>query len=134
MTDAEYAEQKARVERYTERWLGPLGLADNWHVQVCWHREKAEQEKGDARPAMMEAEVRWQYADATIHVYLPSVFEVEDDAVLEKIVVHEYQHILLNELRSTGKSMGAEYLAHEEHAATMLAMAFLRTAEMRNVG
>lgn len=140
MTDAEYQDQKARVERYTERWLIPLGL-DAWHVECCWHRDKATEERA-GRPPMMETEVRWQYADARVCIYLPSVAEVEDDATLERIVVHEYLHILLNELRPLRdaddpreNALAEERLCHEEHAATMLANAFCRVrAQSRTEG
>jgi hypothetical protein len=132
MTDAEYAEQKARVERYTNGW-GHILEMGGWHVEVCWHREK-DDENTDAnlRPAMMKAESRWQYADLTVHVYLPSVIEVDDDAKLEQIVVHEYMHAFLNEMRPmmdqtipVEEALGKEHLRHEEHTATMLAKAFI---------
>lgn len=130
MDDREYQEQKARVERFTERWLIPLRL-DEWHVEVCWHREKEDPDQtpeGARRPSMMLTEVRWQYNDATIHVYLPSVYEVTDDERVEMIVVHEMMHILTNELRPLGE-MTDEARFHDEHACTMLAKAFLRTRE-----
>lgn len=127
MTDAEYAEQKARVERLINWWGEELGIRACWKVDYQFIREHAR----DEPDCVMETTVRWQYAHATFCVYLP-VVEEQDDEDLENAVVHEYMHLLLNEMRALrDKSdpltsvLWEEERCREEHAATTLARAFI---------
>lgn len=127
VNDAEYDEQKARVERLFERWVRTIGLGW-WRIQYVWHREE---KRGDTTLAegdtcVMDCRADWRYLHATINVYLPTIVE-EDDERLEYLCVHELMHIFLNEMRASlptqeeANAMGE----HEERVATTLAHGFL---------
>ena len=125
MRDQEYEAQQKRVEDLLRTWRARLGLY-HWRLTYEFFDELSTTNAG-GRPAMLETEARWKYQDALIKVYVPSVAEVDDDA-LERVVVHEFMHVLLNELRPLGDwddprehALMHERLAHEEHAAMALA-------------
>ena len=61
----------------------------------------------------------WQYQQARISIN-SDCLESIDDADIEKIVVHEFMHIFLSEMRNNHKDG-----EHEERVATMLARAFI---------
>lgn len=127
VTDAEVAEQQARVERLIAWWGEELGIRACWNVDYKFLRECAR----DEPDCIMETLVRWQYAHAIMTAYLPVVAEQTDDE-LEHGVVHEYMHLLLNEMRARWdksdpqmETRWDEERLHEEHACTTLARAFI---------
>jgi len=61
----------------------------------------------------------WQYQQAKINVNSDKL-ETVDDSDMEKIVIHEFMHIFLSEMRNNHKDG-----EHEERVATMLARAFI---------
>ena len=119
MTDAEFEEQKARVECYIEKWRGPLGLWA-WTIHWDWHRGPYADGASDIvadREASCESD--WRYLVATIRFDL-SVIKRFDDELVESTVIHEFMHMILNEMRGDTE----DDHAHEERVATTLAQAF----------
>lgn len=89
MTDKEYRAQKARVQKYLDKWFKTVGLG--WfRVDMEWCRET------DGETAA-RTHSSWQYKTATITWYLPHLAKYEDDTV-EETVVHELCHVLLSGL------------------------------------
>lgn len=71
-------------------------------------------DNGDVVPAYVDA--NWMYASAKISVNLPAFDDMKPDEI-ERHVVHELCHILVNEMRE-GE------LHHEERVVTGLTKAF----------
>ena len=134
MNDEVYEAQKARLMAIMERWKKPLGLG-YWNIKVVYERDSGEYaRKADGGDATLESSMScasdWRYAHATITANLNEVAKT-DDAELEYQVIHEFMHIFLGEVRPARAEGGMqaaldeEHKGHEEHAATMLAKAFL---------
>ncbi len=125
MTDAEYAEQKARVEALVERWLGTLGLRW-WRTEIVYCRKWITDDQGEPDlDSHARTRVHWQYLDAEMQWNMPRLHELSDEQ-LELIFVHECMHILVNEMRD---DKADELPKHEERVATLLAKAFLWVRE-----
>lgn len=118
MTDAEYAQQKARVEALIEKWAAPLGILW-WDVDYHWHRLKDEDSPGCAASATTQ----WQYIQARVNWYLPTIADLSDKD-LERAVVHEHLHILVDEMAPEGSMTPGE-----ERVCSALAKAFVWTYE-----
>lgn len=107
------------------KWIPRLGLAW-WDLQIIYYDDPQEIinrfriiESGEMVPATVTAQ--WMYADAKISINLPA-FEYIEDADIERVVVHELCHILVNEMRE-GE------LHHEERVVTQLTKAFFWVAD-----
>lgn len=87
MTDAEYKVEKARVQKYLDKWFKTMGLG--WfRVDMEWSREH----DGETAARTYSS---WQYKTATITWFLPHLANQDDDKV-EATVVHELVHVLLS--------------------------------------
>lgn len=98
MTDTEYEAEKARVERYCEKWRAAVGLGW-WTVTYAWLREPdLTNIRKDAYRAAAVTHTTWVYRQATIDWHL-DVLQSQNDEELEHIVVHEFAHVLIDGLR-----------------------------------
>lgn len=102
------------------KWIPRLGLAW-WDIEIVYYDDPNEIiqrfriiETGEMVPANVTAQ--WMYADAKININLPA-FELIDPGVIERVVVHELCHLLVNEMRE-GE------IHHEERVVTQLTKAF----------
>jgi predicted SprT family Zn-dependent metalloprotease len=87
MTDKEFDKQKARVQKYIDKWFTTLGMG--WFtIDFEWTRET---DGGTAGRTTSQ----WQYRSATITFFLSILAEHDDDTV-ERTVVHEMAHVLLS--------------------------------------
>lgn len=95
MNDAEFEQQKDRVQAMMEKWKAILPLG-TWLITPRYHRDGVDK-KGHKSDAVATTTPNWVYLHASIDWNMP---EVEDatDAELESYVVHEYVHILIDEL------------------------------------
>jgi hypothetical protein len=100
-----------------------LGL-NWWTVEMRWYDREKDFRKADRNLAVMRIWSQWQYLTATIAVNVPAVARMTDDE-LERAVLHELCHALVNEMRTDGLD-----LAHEERVVTTLAAAFMWTRDM----
>jgi hypothetical protein len=92
MNDKEYAKQKKRVQKYIDKWFDTMGL--KWfRVTMDWVRERDNDNPGTAA----RTTTHWQYRQAWIQWFVPSLAE-NDDEFLENIIIHEFTHILLSPL------------------------------------
>ena len=112
---------RALVESSLKKWLKPLGLLW-WDLTVCFyddHNDIAQVFKTDADSTTVVAKtyVSWQYGTANVHFNLIALVGMTADKV-ERIVVHELVHILINE-------MNEQEQHHEERVVTGLTKAFL---------
>jgi hypothetical protein len=127
VTDAEYEAQKARVRAAIARWDQPLGLRW-WKMRYEYAREHDNPGCDEVSRRVARCWTSWQYLEATIRFYLPALVDL-DDAEVEQTVVHEMCHVLLNEMREL-RHDAENWLQHEERTATVLAKAFLWTADL----
>lgn len=99
------------------RWAPLLGLKW-WNITYNYHDEPY---TGDAYPdgrtPSARTSVDWDYNRATIHFYL-SECKGSDDDYIERIVVHEMYHVLINEMRQWKDANDA--LSHEERVVCNL--------------
>lgn len=110
-----------RARRHFERWIFLLGLRW-WDVEVHWYDSgKAFRQASGAtgHNVAMRIEADWRYMRATVYVNVPALARMSDDE-LERSVVHELCHALVNEMREQG-------IDHEERVVTMLSKAFMWT-------
>lgn len=102
------------------KWIERLGLGW-WDIEVAYYDDPAEviqkfhSYEGGVAAANVSAE--WMYGKAQINVNLPAIAHLNEDDI-EKIVIHELCHIMVNEMRE-GE------LHHEERVVTWLTKAFL---------
>lgn len=119
MTDAEYKKQKARVEKYLDKWFKPAGFG--WFgVSIDFNRHlKDDREFTSAA----DTSTHWQYRKAHINFYLPAIVDI-DDAELERVVVHELSHVLIG---SVSNFSNDEYREMTEYATECVTQALLYT-------
>lgn len=112
-----YKRHRKRVQRCLCEWVPKTGLAW-WHVTASWYDDEAEFRKTDGESvAAFRVWADWRYMTADLAVNVPAVARLDDDE-LERAVVHELCHALVNEMREGG-------IDHEERVVTTLASAFM---------
>ena len=131
MTDAEFEQLKGRIDTIIDEWRECLGL-NSWHILFYYHRDSgAYIESGEGLTAGSKAHTSalWAYLDATIHFNLSGLIAYTD-AELEVVVVHEYMHIFVHEMRSVTNCECEQFdIRHEERVCTTLQRAFVWTKE-----
>jgi hypothetical protein len=106
-----------------EKWTYRLGLRW-WSVDIYYYKGKRARKyfnAGENETVLARTFADWRYATANIHINLPA-FDGMTDTEIERTVVHELCHILVNEMRE-GE------LHHEERTVTWLTKAFFWTAQ-----
>jgi hypothetical protein len=134
LTDSQYAAEKARVLERLEYWRPRLHRG-SWRLNVEWERGenvKESQVEGWNDYVRFEIRAQWRYAQAKLYVWCGGTAELSDE-ILEEFVVHELCHCLVHELQDLG-GVSPDYLAHEEHVATVLARAFIETRDRARDG
>ena len=117
MTDAEYRKALLRIRKAVGKWHDALGLGW-WRITYAYDREgeMADGKDRAARNVAGTAAVDWRYKYATITFNIPILFEMNDED-LERVIMHEQVHVLVNELREEG-------IDHEERVVSELTSAF----------
>lgn len=91
-------------------WVHWTGLG-YWHIGIVF------KEKCKENPYRCGyCEVNWKYLVSTVTFYIKPL-KSQSPATIERVVIHELMHILLNEMRAKG-------IDHEERVATQLQKAF----------
>lgn len=136
MTDAEYEATRARVLAVIDRWSGPMGVRW-WQVTHEWERlhdsvEHAPASSSTAVRTAARTRVQWPYLRATIEWFLPALRDLSEDE-LEEVVVHEFGHILVNEMRWV-EAEGGDNILHEERVVSTLERAFRAVRDAARAG
>jgi hypothetical protein len=122
MKDKTYEKHYARVLAYIDKWLVPLGLG--WYsFEVLGYEKEKEFRKGNGGVVAMRIWCDWRYMTASLSINVPAIRRMTDDE-LERAVVHELIHIIVNEMREGG-------IDHEERTVSWLTKAFFW---VRNAG
>ena len=132
MTDAEFAQLKSRIDTIVDEWQECLGLKW-WHISFHYHRDSAAFHESCPEDISLNSQaytsVSWAYLDAAIHFNLPLCID-SSDVELEEMVVHEFMHVLVHEMRSVKNCECEQFdIRHEERVCTMLQRAFAWTKE-----
>ena len=118
---------KKKIENYFHKWAQPLGLLW-WEITITYFDDPGEVVRmfrdpggGNIIPAIVNAD--WKYGTASISINVPA-FKGMKNRQIEKIIVHELVHVLVNEMREDG-------IEHEERVVTGLAKAFMWTRKTK---
>jgi hypothetical protein len=106
MTDA--------AARAVKQWHA-LVVPPGWHVQYHYHRD-AWTLDDDQFETLAQCRTRWAYKKAIVEFSLPACAELDAED-LERTVIHELLHIVVNEMRECADS---ERLTHEERVVSEL--------------
>lgn len=110
--------QEARCQNILDLWIEPLGLA-HWNLTITFYRDKQDYQSqtGASDGGVAMCDCAWQYMNMHLSLNMPRMVEF-DDSALERVLVHELVHSLINEMREAdpdGK--------HEERVVSQLVMA-----------
>ena len=107
MTDAEYKAIQRKCQKYIGIWKSRIWLTQ-WDIRTYYHREPSENE------AYMSVTPDWRYLMAEFHVHAWDIHSQElDDTHIERCVVHELCHCLLDEMNTAVPEDRMEW--HENH-------------------
>jgi len=107
---------RRHIQSLLDTWLTQLGLKW-WSIEVRYYDSEKGFRKADGRAVAMRVTSDWRYMSLCIDVNTPACARQTDDD-LERIVVHELSHALVNEMREGG-------IDHEERVVTTLTKAFM---------
>lgn len=124
MTDAEYRKTVMRLRKAAGKWQTALGLG-YWRITYEYESEglMPVPARTDGQSVAATSRPDWRYKHATINFNVPVLADQTDDD-LERFVLHELTHVLVNELREEG-------LDHEERVVSELTSAFMWTEAHR---
>lgn len=110
---------KEQISSFLEKWVHDTGLAW-WKVDAFWHTGKEARKffkAGKDTTVIARTFSDWRYGEVAIHFNLPAMKSLSVEEI-ERAVVHELCHALINEMRAGG-------IDHEERVVTGLAKAFI---------
>lgn len=96
MTDKQYDQQKKRIEKYVNKWLQLFHL-HNWKGRCVWERDSKKNNDGETE-VLAHCFSDWKYLIYELTFFLSS-FVHKSEKDVERIVVHEMLHIVINEMR-----------------------------------
>jgi len=112
---------KEKIKEIFEKWSYLLGLRW-WEVALTFSKEKSDFNKDDGSRVLAKTWSDWRYMKATILINYREI-KLLDLEEIEKIIVHELCHVLVNEMREGD-------ISHEERVVTTLTKAFLWTKNL----
>lgn len=118
-----FKKHRKRVKKLADKWLFVLGLKW-WHVIINYHDALRGSEQVEGQETVMSTSVQWQYVQATIDVYVPTVAAISN-VELERAFVHECMHILVAEMREDDLNV-----KHEERVCELLSKAVMWVEEL----
>lgn len=134
MTDKQFEDCKRRVQALLDEWAfgkdrkGPrIPSLKDWIIVVRYSREGIQMPDGDEAGAQVVSS--WFYKTAEIDFNCLNLHDLTT-VEIERTVLHELCHLLVNEMREWGGKYGEREEAwshHEERVVTDLSMAFLQT-------
>lgn len=115
-------EVREKYEPLVEKWVSILGL-DNWDIYTDYYPSINK----DSPDCLADTSVHWQYMHGTLRCFMPNLIDVSD-IDLERNVVHELLHFIVNEMREWDNKDQEKSVAHEERVVVMLTRAMLKAA------
>lgn len=114
---------KKLVRTAMDKWTYRLGLRW-WNVEAyCYKGKRARKffKSDDDSTILARTFADWRYSEAVVYFNLPALRDMSVEEI-ERTVVHELCHVLVNEMRSGD-------IDHEERVVTGLTKAFQWTEE-----
>ena len=96
MTDKQFEQQKKRIEKYINKWLHLFNLW-GWKGKCVWERDSKKNQDGETE-VLAHCFSDWKYLIYELTFFLSS-FVHKSNRDVERVVVHEMLHIVLNEMR-----------------------------------
>lgn len=124
MTDLQASKEQSRIRFFIKKWAKILRLAD-WSIRVQYTRDAVCVDDGTGYEIGAKVTTSWQYKMMNLEFNLQSTINASISEV-EKIVVHELCHAVVNEMREwCGENRSADEgsesaIAHEERVVTEL--------------
>lgn len=122
--------ERRRILRAVDHWRPILGLAE-WELALTFHAGKFIDADGKACEAIASTAARWQYLHGSLAFNTDLTAELSQPA-LERVVVHELAHLVVNEMRAQNLPDGWHRdegdAAHEERVVSLVTAAVLRAA------
>lgn len=116
-----YKRARKRFQAVFEEWATRLGLMW-WHLECVFMEDTpADFVVDDGHQVAVTVEAKWEYMEALFTINTPVVAEMSDES-LERLVVHELCHVLVNEMRCKSSK-------HEERVCSTLTKAFMWVKE-----
>jgi len=114
---------KAVVGKYVRKWKQKLWL-HMWHID-CVYRTyvRPSEDTPDGMTVTASTRSAWMYFTATIDFSIDQLADMEENDI-EKIVIHELLHIVVNEMREDG-------IDHEERVVSHLSTAIEAMGETK---
>lgn len=124
MTDAEYAAWCERVKGRVLFWLPRCGL-DRWTWVVSYHRtavDDAERKHPAGYGTPFRITCDWRYMNLHLEAFCQFLHEAKpNDRELDRMIVHEFMHCVVAELRIVVPEEAEElHTDHEEHVISWL--------------
>jgi len=115
-----FKQQKSRVVPLFSKWAGRLGL-QNYLITVTYYSKKKDFRKESKAPrtAVMSVTPDWRYLVADIRVCVPRLVDLSDEDI-ERCVIHELLHVVLNHVFGWKLKRGLDEISHEEHVVSHL--------------
>lgn len=118
-----------RLAPIAGRWSEALGL-DRWNELVLNYNSHACLDDTPRDYTHADAWSDWTRLKCHVNFYLPTISKM-DERELEKLVIHEFIHPLVSEMRrAKPEERTKEDYDHEERVVTLMMMCFLRVRKM----
>lgn len=114
-----FNQAKAIVRKYFKYWRNKLGL-NHWDINIDYPEGKPAY-AADGWLDFGSCSADWSHQNALIVFYLDAL-KNETEASIERTVIHELLHIIVNEMREKG-------IKHEERVVADLTNAFVWVKE-----
>lgn len=119
LNDKEWEKQKKRIAKVFNKWIKQIG-GGWWEITTAYDQAV----EGDSEFAAY-VKVEWQYRLATITFNLNIIEQISDEK-LDYVMLHEFAHILVNEMREMKDHERFEdAVAHEERVVHDVANAII---------
>lgn len=130
LTDAEFNRLKRHIEKRLRFWKDALGLT-LWHITPEFFRVPWDGAERASADCLMDIDPDWRYLTAHLRVNVFAVWShaLDDDAI-DRVIVHEFLHIHVSELRCLVMDDKLDqHIDHEERVVSGLTLAVFWTFE-----
>jgi hypothetical protein len=123
MNDYQFHRVKNKLQKYLKTWKVLLGL--QWYrLDVLFDRDSIRrpdpENPGGTIVTYATTSCSYEYLQAAIQFSVPGLQD-KDDADLERVVIHELLHVVVNEMRDASRST-----KHEERVVSVLEEVFFK--------
>lgn len=117
-SDREYIAVKRKVRAAFEKWILLLGLR-YWQCDLEHRRIPFPDKRDDGHVILAKCFCKWQYRQVTVEYSAFDMAKMNKEEV-ERVIVHELCHALVNEMRESDEDG-----KHEESVVSGLTSAFI---------